>query len=197
MSARPSIRCFLQFTDGRRAFVHQNACNGKSFTKGQHVVGNVCDDAKNPGKWMATWCPLKNNWRWVFDHYSMLNVSHERHMRDPQLFEPPKAEVCMHVATPLRLLVASSFDNPHPPMIEHLCYLYALFCANGACAILGKLWLDLMVWSPFKKIIDSRLGKIYVELVWAGVNHFMVCVTAWQFVSTQNSSGNQNIILSQ
>jgi len=44
---------FIQFSDGRRAYVHNSAAGGSSLLAGQEVTGLVAPDPKNPGKWQA------------------------------------------------------------------------------------------------------------------------------------------------
>lgn len=44
---------FIQFSDGRRAFVHLSQCNGIQLVEGMHVVGLVVEDTKVHGKWQA------------------------------------------------------------------------------------------------------------------------------------------------
>lgn len=44
---------FIDFVDGRHAFVHQSACNGESLTVGEAVSAVLATDIQNPGKWMA------------------------------------------------------------------------------------------------------------------------------------------------
>lgn len=44
---------FAEFTDGRRAYVHNSACQGTSLTEGQAIIGEVMPDPRNPGKWQA------------------------------------------------------------------------------------------------------------------------------------------------
>lgn len=44
---------FIEFTDGRRAYVHNSACGGVPLIEGQAVVAQVVPDPRNPGKWQA------------------------------------------------------------------------------------------------------------------------------------------------
>lgn len=44
---------FVQFTDGRRAYVHNSACGGSSLIEGQTITGSVIPDPRNDGKWQA------------------------------------------------------------------------------------------------------------------------------------------------
>lgn len=44
---------FVDFVDGRHAFVHQSACSGQALTIGEAVSAVLVTDIQNPGKWMA------------------------------------------------------------------------------------------------------------------------------------------------
>jgi len=44
---------FIQFSDGRRAYVHTSMCGGQALAEGMQVIGLVCEDPQNPGKWQA------------------------------------------------------------------------------------------------------------------------------------------------
>mmetsp|Transcript_7390 Transcript_7390/g.20705 ORF Transcript_7390/g.20705 Transcript_7390/m.20705 type:complete len:508 (-) Transcript_7390:302-1825(-) len=44
---------FIQFSDGRRAYVHKSACADQQLTVGQAVSGAIVEDPRNPGKWAA------------------------------------------------------------------------------------------------------------------------------------------------
>lgn len=45
---------FIQFLDGRRAYVHHSAIGGGNLEQGEHVSAKVIEDSQNPGKWAAT-----------------------------------------------------------------------------------------------------------------------------------------------
>jgi len=44
---------FVEFTDGRRAYVHTSACDGQHLVEGEQISAVCAADDKNPGKWAA------------------------------------------------------------------------------------------------------------------------------------------------
>mmetsp|Transcript_2716 Transcript_2716/g.8303 ORF Transcript_2716/g.8303 Transcript_2716/m.8303 type:complete len:688 (-) Transcript_2716:111-2174(-) len=44
---------FIQFADGRRAYVHNSQCGGEHLLEGETVTAACVDDVQNPGKWAA------------------------------------------------------------------------------------------------------------------------------------------------
>jgi len=45
---------FIQFSDSRRAYVHNSQCSGQHLSEGEVVSATCVEDIQNPGKWQAT-----------------------------------------------------------------------------------------------------------------------------------------------